>query len=56
MGSVGSGTVIENIMVNTTQDDCFEWFGGTVNATNLICNNGGDDMFDADQGYTGTIA
>lgn len=55
MGSVGSGTVIDHIMVNTTLDDCFEWFGGTVNADHLVCNNGGDDMFDADQGYTGTL-
>lgn len=55
MGSVGSGTVIENVEVNTTLDDCFEWFGGTVNAKNLIANNCGDDMFDADTGYTGTI-
>jgi len=42
-------------MVNTTQDDCFEWFGGTVDAQYLICNNGGDDMFDADQGYIGSL-
>lgn len=55
MGSVGSGTVIENVMVNTTLDDCFEWFGGTVNAKNLVANNCGDDMFDADQGYRGTL-
>lgn len=54
-GSVGSGTVIENIMVNSTYDDCFEWFGGTVSAKNLVCNNGGDDMFDTDDGWKGTI-
>jgi hypothetical protein len=42
-------------MVNTTLDDCFEWFGGNVDAEYLICNNGGDDMFDADQGYKGTL-
>lgn len=55
MGSVGSGTTIENIMVANTLDDCFEWFGGTVDAKWLICNNAGDDMYDADQGYEGNV-
>jgi hypothetical protein len=55
MGSCGSATVVENVMVNTTLDDCFEWFGGGFTAKNLVCNNGGDDMFDADQGFVGTI-
>ncbi|HEU5073880.1 MAG TPA: hypothetical protein VFU02_06900 [Polyangiaceae bacterium] len=55
MGAVGSGTSIHHIEVNTTLDDCFEWFGGAVDADHLVCNNTGDDMFDADQGYSGTI-
>jgi len=42
-------------MVNTTLDDCFEWFGGTVNADHLVCNGGGDDMFDTDDGYIGKL-
>jgi hypothetical protein len=54
-GSVGSKTVIENIMVNKTYDDCFEWFGGTVNVKNLVCNEAGDDMFDTDQGFRGKM-
>jgi len=55
LGSVGSKTKLSHIMVNTTLDDCFEWFGGTVNADHLICNGGGDDMFDTDQGYIGKL-
>jgi len=55
MGSVGSGTTINHIMVNTSLDDCFEWFGGTVDADHLVCNGGGDDMFDADDGYIGKL-
>jgi hypothetical protein len=55
MGSVGSGTTIDHVMVTNTADDCFEWFGGTVNASYLVCNNGGDDMFDMDQGYQGHL-
>jgi hypothetical protein len=55
LGSVGTGTVIENIFVGGSADDCFEWFGGTVNSTNLIAQNCDDDMFDTDYGYAGKI-
>ena len=51
LGGVGSGTTIDHIMVTQTRDDCFEWWGGTVDASYLICNNPGDDMFDTDEGY-----
>lgn len=54
-GSVGSGTHISHIEVNRGLDDCFEWFGGTVNVDHLICNTDGDDCFDTDRGYRGTI-
>src|SRR5690606_25345683 len=36
-------------------DDCFEWFGGTVNASHLVCYNNGDDAFDMDEGYRGNL-
>lgn len=52
---VGSKTVIENIMVSFGGDDSFEFFGGTVNAKNLIAYKGVDDDFDFDQGYNGKI-
>jgi hypothetical protein len=55
MGSVGSGTVIENIQVSYNQDDSFEWFGGTVNAKNLVSYRCLDDDFDTDNGYRGNI-
>ena len=55
LGSVGSGTTIDHIMVSNTLDDGYEWFGGTVNASHLISNNAGDDMFDMDQGYSGHL-
>jgi hypothetical protein len=54
-GGVGSGTKIHHVMVKDQQDDCFEWFGGTVNADHLICQNSGDDMFDTDEGYRGKL-
>jgi hypothetical protein len=54
-GGVGSGTEIEYIMVHDTLDDCFEFFGGTVNAKHLICSYNGDDGFDWDNGFKGKL-
>lgn len=53
--SVGSGTKVSHVMVANSGDDCFEWFGGTVNADHLIALNCDDDMFDADEGFTGQV-
>ena len=38
-GGVGSGTVIDHVMVSRSGDDAFEFFGGTVNAKYLIAHN-----------------
>ncbi|MCU0444424.1 MAG: IPT/TIG domain-containing protein [Microscillaceae bacterium] len=55
LGSVGSGTTLENIQVSFCGDDSFEWFGGTVNARNLIAFRGWDDDFDVDFGHSGKV-
>jgi hypothetical protein len=55
MGSVGSGTVIENVLCAYGLDDAFEWFGGTVNCKNLVAYRGLDDDFDVDLGYSGNV-
>lgn len=55
LGGVGSGTVIENIEIVSNQDDAIEFFGGTVNVTNLMSWNVGDDGIDTDQSWAGTI-
>lgn len=55
LGGVGSGTVLENIQVSFGNDDAYEFFGGTVNAKNLIAFASADDDFDFDFGYTGNI-
>ncbi len=55
LGGVGSGTVIENVEIIANQDDGIEWFGGTVNVTNAIVWNAGDDAIDTDQGWGGTL-
>ncbi len=55
-GGVGSGTVVNYIEVIGNQDDGVEFFGGTVNASNIIVMNVGDDAIDGDQAYSGTIS
>ena len=52
---VGSGTVVENITVNKSDDDCIEIWGGTVNLTNIEVSECTDDQFDIDDGYSGTV-
>jgi len=55
LAGVGNGTTLDHIQVSFGQDDSFEFFGGTVNASNLISFAAEDDNFDFDNGYTGTI-
>ncbi|MEF3077983.1 hypothetical protein [Winogradskyella poriferorum] len=55
LGGVGSGTVIDNIEVIGNVDDGIEFFGGTVDASNLLVWAQGDDALDIDQAYSGTI-
>lgn len=54
-GGVGSGTQVEFVQVSYSNDDSYEWFGGTVNAKHLIAYKGWDDDFDTDYGYTGNL-
>jgi hypothetical protein len=55
LGGVGNGTTLDHIQVSFGKDDSFEFFGGTVNASNLVSFAADDDNFDFDNGYTGTI-
>ncbi len=55
MGGVGNKTKIDHVMVTYGQDDGFEWFGGTVNATHLISFGSRDDDFDTDNGFSGQV-
>lgn len=54
-GAVGSGTKVEHVQVSYSNDDSFEWFGGSVNAKYLIAYHGWDDDFDTDFGFSGKI-
>ena len=53
LGGVGFGTTIDHVEVYCNEDDGIEFFGGTVNTSNMVVNFPGDDGFDIDQGYTG---
>lgn len=54
-GSVGSGTQIDHVQVSYSNDDSYEWFGGTVNGKYLIAYHGWDDEFDTDNGFSGKL-
>jgi hypothetical protein len=51
--SVGSGTVLENLVAYKGADDGFEFYGGTVSAKNLISYGNSDDSFDWQDGWRG---
>ena len=54
LGGVGSGSTIEYVESYASDDDGFEWFGGTVNTKYLISAFVSDDNFDIDEGYRGS--
>ncbi len=55
LGAVGSGTTIDHIQVSFSNDDAYEWFGGTVNCRYLVSYRNLDDDFDTDNGYSGKV-
>ncbi|MBB3698165.1 hypothetical protein KMW28_17590 [Flammeovirga yaeyamensis] len=52
---VGNGTVLENLQAWKGTDDGLEWFGGTVNGTNLVSTGNEDDSFDWAHGFVGNL-
>jgi hypothetical protein len=55
LGGVGNGTTINHVEVVGNVDDGIECFGGTVNIDHAIVMYQGDDAYDIDQAYSGTI-
>ena len=55
LGGVGTGTTIEYVEVLGNVDDGIECFGGSVNLSHALVWAQGDDAFDIDQSYSGTI-
>ncbi len=51
----GDGTTIDYVHAHAGGDDCFEFFGGAVNAKHIVCSGGGDDNFDWTDGWTGKV-
>ena len=56
LGGVGTGTTINNIEVVSNLDDGIEFFGGTVNVSNILIGFQGDDGIDIDMNYSGTVS
>jgi len=55
LGGVGTGTSISNIEVVSNLDDGIEFFGGTVNVSNILIGFQGDDGLDVDMNFSGTV-
>lgn len=55
LGGVGSGTTISDVEIFGNVDDGVEFFGGTVNVSNIVVTYQGDDAIDIDQAYAGTV-
>ena len=53
--AVGSGTLVDNIAVINGADDGVEFFGGTVEVTNLYLENNDDDSIDWTEGWSGSV-
>ena len=51
---VGNGTTIDNISLINGSDDGIEFFGGTVNVSNIVSVSNEDDAFDWTEGWNGT--
>ncbi len=51
--SVGSGTILENLVAYKGADDGFEFYGGTVSASNIVSYGNYDDAFDWQDGWRG---
>ena len=55
LAGIGSGTIIDNIIVENGADDGIELRGGTVGLTNITIINAFDDSLDWDHGWTGSV-
>ena len=55
MNGIGSQTQFNFIQGHYGNDDCLEWFGGTVNHNHMVASACGDDALDWQLGYTGSV-
>ena len=54
--AVGSGTLVDNVAVINGDDDGVEFFGGTVEVSNLYLENNSDDSIDWTEGWSGSVS
>ncbi len=52
---VGNGTLVHHIQVHFNKDDGVEFFGGTVNAKNILLTGDADDSLDWVLGWVGKL-
>lgn len=55
LAGVGDGTTIDHVELFANVDDGFIMLGGTVNINHVVTSYFGDDGFDLDKGYAGTM-
>jgi hypothetical protein len=55
MNGLGTQTDFDFIQAMAGDDDCLEWFGGTSNHDHMIAAGCGDDGFDFQLGWTGSV-
>jgi len=53
--AVGGQTTVEFLQSLNGLDDSFEWFGGNMDARNLVSYEAGDDHFDMSEGFRGRL-
>ncbi|MEP5339104.1 MAG: hypothetical protein ABJL44_01430 [Algibacter sp.] len=53
--AVGSGTLVDHVAVLNGDDDGVEFFGGTVDVSNLYLENNSDDAIDWTEGWNGSV-
>ena len=51
---VGNGTIVDHCEAYKGSDDGFEFFGGSVNVSNMVVVSCSDDSFDWTEGWNGT--
>jgi len=51
---VGNGTTVDHCEAYRGSDDGFEFFGGSVNISNMVVNTCTDDSYDWTEGWNGT--
>lgn len=55
LAAVGSGTKLSFLEALAGLDDSYEFFGGAVDATNLVSYECGDDHYDMSEGFRGRL-